>query len=237
MTNIRLVFTAVKETILQHTLKNSGLLWAPVCVAPLPIALCKSVLGCGAIFHDLTVVVSYPSRWHCISPLSRPSFYTLPSFLIPPHVFNAFGPQFATRPYQFYIRRLQMLLAIKPPHSRATHTASTDTCLFLGRSRPALSIALHLYLFLYSPFPGSRVLYNLWCSPLCCAERLSHSQIETPLMLGLTAPAGCTSIRCPDKTSWSAHKSVLSFHSWQALAWDSTCVSRTAPSWKMLQII
>ena len=65
-----------------------------------------------------------------LSPLTSIILYST----IIPHVFNAFGPQLPTRPYQFYIRRLQMLLAIKPPHSRTTHTASTDACLFLGRS-------------------------------------------------------------------------------------------------------
>jgi hypothetical protein len=36
----------------------------------LSVALCKSVFGCGAMSHNLTVVtqvVPYPWRWHCIS--------------------------------------------------------------------------------------------------------------------------------------------------------------------------
>ena len=153
------------------------------------------------------MVVSYPSRWHCISLPSRPSFYTLPSFLIPPHVFNAFGPQLATRPYQFYIRRLQMLLAIKPPHSRATHTASTDACLFLGRSPSPLPYICTYFFTLLLLVHG---FTSKLAKPICITysarryavlKDFSHSQIETPLMLGLTAPAGCTSIRCPDKTS------------------------------------
>jgi hypothetical protein len=95
-TNIWLVFTAIKDTILQNALKDSGILWAqplsaaPVCVVPLCF-VSPYLVGCKAMSLDLTIdvqVVSYLSHWLCISP----------SFLIPPHIFNPFPPRSATCP-------------------------------------------------------------------------------------------------------------------------------------------